>query len=307
MNCDAAQGNTGVSECPVDVKLLSFIIKVPNNFELTEAQLATKETALAALIAAVNADNSALRAYPFPEQVTFTDNSTDPTFQTFGSGSLAPANDGVYDWMFQFTKGALCLSNQLRKFNASTNQKFLVVDLQGNLYGTKVGTSLKGIPSHYIYTDKLKAATYTEVAVYAYRVNFMPRYFNENIAFINLGYAELASIEGIKNVNISLAAARAANVIKVRLTTGCSGIDLYDEYSAEFASAPENFVVTRNGAAITLTSVAVDANLKAFTLTLDAADPDYDAAGPFSVTLAPISVLTAAGITGYEGLSLTVA
>lgn len=307
MNCDAAQGNTGAAECPVDVKLLSFIIKVPNNFELTEAQLATKETALAALIAAVNNDNPSLRAYPFPEQVTFTDNSTDPTFQTFGSGSLALANEGVYDWMFQFTKGALCLSNQLRKFNGSSNQKFVVVDIQGNLYGTKVGTSLKGIPSHYIYTDKLKAATYTEVAIYAYRVNFMPRYFNENIAFINLGYAELAAIEGLRNVNVSLAVTpRVANVIVVKLKTGCSGVDMFEQYSDELAAAG-NFVVTRNGANVDITSVAADANLKAFTITLDAVDPNYDAAGPFVVSLAPVSVLTAAGVMGFEGLPLIVA
>lgn len=307
MNCAEAQGNTGVAECPVDVKLLSFIIKVPNGFELTEAQMATKETALAALIEAVNNDNPSLRAYPFPAQVTFTDNSTDPTFQTFGSGSLGLANEGVYDWMFQFTQGGLCLSNALRKFNGGSNQKFVVVDLQGNLYGTKVGTSLKGIPSHYIYTDKLKAATYTEVAVYAYRVNFMPRYFNEDIAFINLGYSELAAIEGLRNVNISLAVTpRVANVIKVRLKTGCSAVDLYTDYSTELA-AVGNFRVSRNGAVVTITSVAVDANLGAFTITLDATDPDYNVAGPFVVNLAPVSVLAAAGVVGFEGLPLTVA
>ncbi|KIO75577.1 hypothetical protein TH53_19760 [Pedobacter lusitanus] len=268
--------------------------------------MASPETVMAALRAALINDNPSLRIYPFPVQVTFTDNSTDAAFQTFGSGSLAPVNDGMYDWTFQFTKGGLCLSNKLRKFNGNSNQKFLVVDGQGMLYGTKVGTSLKGIPANYIFTDKLKAATYETATIYAYRVNFMPTYFNENIAFLKLNLVDLLGLNGLQDIVISNAAPRVTNVIKVKLTTGCAGIDMYDLYSTELA-AVGNFVVTEAGKNITITSVAADPNSKSFTITLDATDPDYSVAGPFIVSTAPVSVLTAAGVVGYEGKPLTVA
>lgn len=304
--CVTDGANTGADNCPLDVKLFQFIIKVSNSFELTDADMESKETVMAALLAAINADNPLLRAYPFPPQVTFTDNSTDPAFQTFGSGAAAPANDGMYNWMFQFIKGGMCLSNKLRRFNGDTNAKFLVIDAAGNLYGTKVGTSLKGIPANYIYTDKVKAATYEAVAVYAYRVDFRPIYFNENLAFVNLNLADLLDLSGLQNIVPSLVAARAANLFTVKLKSGCANTDLYDLYGAELADVT-NFQVTEAGKVITITSVTQVPNSKGFLFTLDATDPDYTAGGPFILTGSTVTALAGNGVEGFEIQTLNIA
>lgn len=309
--CLVNGANTGVNECPLDFKLAQFIIKVPESFELTAAQMASKESIMAAIIAAISADLPSERIYPYPQQVAITDNSTDPAFQAFSSGSSAPANDGMYDWMFQFTKGALCLSNQLRKFNNDSNSHFLVVDANGNLYGTKVGTSLKGIPANYIYTDKFKMATYTEVTLYAYRVNFFPNYLNEDIAWVSLNLSELRALTGLKNINLTQVGVRVAAAFKFKATAGCAGTDLYPQYSTEIAALdPADIIVTRNISGIetrvAVTSIAIDAAISGWTITLTVADPNYSATGPLTLTLPPVSDLTAAGVVGYESLSTTI-
>lgn len=290
--CGVNGANTGVAECPVDVKLIQGIIEVPKSFVLDETDLLSVEGVMAKLALAIKADNPALRAYPFPAQVTFTDNSTDPAFQTFGSGSGIPANDGMYDWMFQFTMGGLCLSNALRKRNSSSTRYFLAYDANGNLYGTKVGNTLKGIPANYIYADKFKAATYTEVAVYAYRVNFRPNYFNENVAFAALNLTELLDLTGLQNIIPSLVAPRVTTTFNFRATTGCGGTNLYDLYSAELAD-PDLYKYISNGTEIVISSVTAAPSTKSFTVVLATAG-----AGTFSGST--VTLLDAAGVVGFE-------
>jgi len=305
--CLTDGSNTGSGDCPLDVKLLQFIIRVPKGVVLTASQMASKATALAALQALVVNNNKALRGYPYPPQVTFTDNSTDPAFQTFGSGSSAPSNDGMYNWMFQFTKGGACLSNKLRNFNSNSGGYFIVVDAAGNVYGTKVGNDLHSIPANYIYTDKLKVAAYDAVSVYAYRVDFRPNYFNENLAFVNLALSDLLALSGLQDIIPSQqGVAPVSNVFRVKLTTGCGGQDLYDLYSAELAD-PTNFVVrlAATGNQVDITSVTAEANTKSFIFTLNSSDPDYVAGGPFTVYGSTVSALAANDVVGYEIGSFT--
>lgn len=306
--CGSTNGNTGVGDCPLDPGVLKGIIKVPNGIVLSDTQMASQASVLTALRALVMADLRSSRAFPFPPQVTFTDNSTDSTFQTFGDQSSALTNEGAYDWTFQFRKGGKCLSDQLRKFNGDSNARFLVYDEKGNLYGTKVGKDMWGIPANYIYTDKMKVAVPDAVAVYAYRVNFLPAYFNDSLAFVGLNLVDLLSLNGLININLELSGTRTAGVFKFKALAGCNKTDLYDLYSTNIAGlAPADLVVTRNGNRVTVTSIVVDANIKGWTITLDTTDPDYNVAGPFVFSLPPVSVLATALIVGYESLTLDVA
>jgi len=302
--CATSGSNTGTGDCPFDPKSIAGGFIVPANFELTDAQLASKDTAMAALLAAVNNDNPALRAYPLPEVVGVTDNSEDPVFETLGYGVPALVREGNYNWLFRFQRGAFCALKALMKFNG-TGRKVILFDVEGSLIATKSGTSAKGIPLYYFHAYKFKLNDGSANTVYSYGMAFNPVHINQNIAFIQLDYAQLLEITGIQNVVLSLVAPRAAGVFKVKTTTGCAGLDLYDLYATELGVAA-NFRVTEAGKVITITSVVKDDNAKAFTVTMDTADPDYNAAGPFVVNLAPISVLSAAGVVGFEGIPLTV-
>lgn len=303
--CVAAGGNTGIPNCAFTFKNLKGGFLVPPGFELTEAQLASSATVMAALIAAVNNDNPLERIYPLPETVTFTDATEDAVTQTLGYGAPVIVRDGKYNFTQQFIKGGNCVNKALQKFNEG-NYRWMGFDAAGVLIGTKVGATLKGVPLDYFYAQPFRFNDGSNVAIFAYRLSFDPIYINQNVGFVPLDYTELAALNGLQNVNISLAAARAANVIKVRLTSGCDGTNLFDLYETELADVT-NFVVTEAGANITITSVVADTNLKAFTITLDAADPDYTVGGPFIVNLAATSVLAGNGVVGYEGIALTVA
>lgn len=302
--CTAAGGNTGIPDCALTLKNTLTGFLVPSAFELTATNLLTTTATLAALVAAAANDNPLLRIYPLPEAVGVTDNSEDVTLQTFGYGAAVPVRDGNYNLTYAYTRGGNCVNNTLAKFNG-LNYKFIGVDASGVVYGTKVGTSLKGIPLDYFYAAPFKHNDGSNVAGFSWRISYKPNYVNSGLGFIQLDLNDVLAISGFLNINITLAAARATNVIKVKALSGCAGIDLYDTYSASLVTAA-NWIVTENGAVITKTSVALDANLKAFTITLDASDPDYTVGGPFVVTLAAPSVLAGNGVTGYEGIALTV-
>ncbi len=303
--CTAAGSNTGIPDCALTLQNTVGGFLVPSAFELTAANLLTPEATLAALAAAAANDNPLLRIYPLPEFVGVTDNSEDVVLETYGYGAAVPVRDGNYNLTYRFTRGGNCVNNTLRSFNG-LNYKFIGIDAKGVLYGTKVGATLKGIPLDYFYAQPFKHNDGTATAVFALRISYKPVYINSSLGFIQLNLGDALNISGFLNINITLAAARATNVIKVKTLTGCGGVDLYDTYSASLVTAA-NWLVTENGANITITSVALDANLKAFTITLDATDPDYTVGGPFVVKLAAPSVLATNGVTGYEGIALTVA
>lgn len=296
--CDQSGANVGFDDCTIDPKLPQFIIRVPKSFELTEADMADSATVMAKLQAATKADLFADRIFPYPKQVLVTDNSTDTTYQTLGAGFSVPVNEGMYDWTLQYIRGGKCLNDRLRAFNRNGNDYFFVIDADGRLFGRKVGTSLKGIPANYIFTDKLKIATDQAITVYAYRVNFMPTYFNENGGSIPLNLSELEDLAGLQNIVPDLVAPRITTTFKFRPTTGCGGVNLYDEFSAELAD-PALYTFIRDGVSIVISSVTADPTTKSLTVVLaSAGDGTF---GGSTVTL-----LDAAGVVGYEIKSIYV-
>lgn len=304
-NCGTSVGNTGLDSCAFDPKLLKGGFLVPNSFVLTATQLQSSASVLAALTAAVNNDNPALRIYPLPETVALTDSSEAPVIDTLGYGVPVTVRDGNYSFSQQFIKGGLCLLKQLRNFNGS-NWRWIGLDSAGNLICTRVGDTAVGVPLYEFYADPFKFSDSKTVTQYIYRLTFNPVYINDNIAFIPMSYSDIVGLLGIQNINITVITPRVAGVFTVKLTSGCSSTDLYPIYGADLAAAA-NFRVTENGKVITITSVAEDPNTNGFVVTLDVTDPDYTAGGPFLVNLAPISVLTAAGVIGYEGVAKSIA
>jgi len=304
IKCVGIGANTGFGDCFFDPKNIVGGMYVRDSFELTASQLASPALALAALQAAAINDNENLRAYPFPEFDGLTDSTEDPVKQTLGYGNPSVVREGKYVLAFQFTKGGICVNNALRKFNGNKG-KVILWDAEGTIIGTKVGTSLKGIPLTYFYARPFKLNDGSNVSLYTIEFSFNPNYINDNIAFIRLSLGDLSNIYGLQNAVLSLPIPRATAVIKAAVTKGCGGEDLYDTYSAELAVVGM-WRATRNGAAVNISSVAIDPNLKAFTITLDTTDPDYNAAGPFVLNLAPVSVLTTGGVTGIEGKAIDV-
>lgn len=301
--CAVGGGNTGVPDCAISLKDLKGGFLVPSGFELTEAQLATPTTALTALIGASQNNDPALRAYPLPTFEEVTDNTEDVVTEAIG-GTNFIVRDGKYNLSMRYVKGGQCVSNALRKFQ-NFNGGLILFDSAGVLFGWKSGTGLKGIPLNQFYPNPARIATSSTIANYSFTVMFEAGYLNESMGFIQMNVADIMGVRGLQNIVLSLVAPRAAGVFRLKTTTGCAVQDLYDQYGADLAVL-SNWVVRRNGAEVTLTSVAEDPNTKSILFTLDTADPDYNAAGPFLVSGSGVSVLGSNGVEGFEILPLTV-
>lgn len=307
-NCQAVgTANTGVGECSLEISKIVGFFLVGKGFVLTAANLATNAALQAALIAAAEADSKSARIYPVHNLLDITDNTADPTEQTFGYGPSVIVQEGNYNFVFPYLTGGICLSNALRKFNGNSI-RVIFYDSNGTLIGWKQGDTMVGIPLNQFYSNPWRPATGAAVMNLGVRFNFEPRYINEELGFFKTDGFSLESIEGLQNVKLSQSGVQAKPVYKIKANAGCSGLDLYDDFSAAIASAPANFVASNaaTGANIAVTSVAVDANIKGWTVTLDSADPDYPITGSINLSLAAPSVLKAAGVPGFEGLVLTI-
>lgn len=296
--CAAAGGNTGISDCAISLGLLKTGFLVPNSFELTEAQLADPATALAALQAAAQNNDPAQRIYPLPDFLSVTDSTEDLVTETIG-GVPIPVRDGNYNLLMRYMNGGNCLSNALAKFNTGS-YRFLGIDNKGILFGTKEGTSLKGITLFYFYSRPFRFATDSTAVNYSFQIVFEPIYLNSGLGFIQLNAADVLAISGLMNINLSLVGTRTAGVFVLQAKAGCAGVNLYDQYSADLASADLYTVLNKNGLVVPITSVAVAPGSKGFTFTLDTTSPNYTTGQPYTVKGSGVSFLVAADIEGYE-------
>lgn len=303
LDCVAGGANTGYGDCFIDPKFIAGGILVPPDKVYTAEQLADKDTFLAALQADILAD-VAERIYPLAKFAGVTDNTETPTLQTLGYGGLAVTREGLYNLSFQFIQGGLCLSKSLRKFNSS-NKTIIVWDADGVMYGWKSGTGFRGIPLELFYQNPFRVADGTNVTNYTLQVAFKPYYLNDEPGFVKIGLGDLEALKGLQDIVLSETTGSNLPILKLKANTGCNSYDLFDLYEDELAE--EALWVASNqsdGSEVAVTSVAKDTALKAWTVTLDAAD--IDVSGTVIVTLVSPEELNTAGISGYEALKLSV-
>lgn len=305
--CLIAGGNTGVGPCFLDLKSIRMAILVPKNAVYLEAELATKETLLAAL-QADTLEVSRNRVYPIKNLVGITDNTEEPTLETLGYGGIAVVRDGKYNLTFRFTEGGFCLSKSLRKFN-SANISVILIDDAGQLLGWRDGSGLKGFPLELFYALPPRMNDGAgAVASYQFQIVFDSSYLADNLGFIEGGSISFwQSLNGLQDVVLIAAAGNAEPILKISTAIGCSGENLLTDFATELQE--ETLWIATNkatGADITVTSVSIVGGVA--TVTLDATDPDYPAGvGSLGVKLTTPVLLAAAGVEGYESNELLVA
>lgn len=311
LNCVSKKvKNTGFGNCVVDIGTMRGIIYVPKGTVLDTSTLAAFKTALSALI---NNDDYLLRGYPVHNFVGPTDGSEDLVIQTFPYGGKAVVREGDYDWTFQFTDGRFCLNIALRGMN-QIDQDFFIYDANARIYGTDPGdgsATIKAIEPTLKWTAPFKLNDGANVTVYGTRVAFQPSQINENVRFVDLGgtnggLAYIKSLKGLQDIALTKIS-RAVAVLKIGAFTSCGSVNIAETYDTELAVASLWRAYAVSGNALTITSVAYDANVKGFTVTIDATDPDYVAGEPITVGLGPVSVLKAGGVVGYESNTVVVA
>lgn len=303
-SCEQGFGNTGYGNCFTDFEAPAGLIFVPKDWEGDPADIVVFAASLSALLLKNNQSERAYPIYGFVES----DNSEDDVFQTFPNGAIRKVRDGNYDLTFRWLDGGFCLLYSLIQSQSSKNRPFLIVTKDGKLVGVNSGSgSIIGIKPTLININKMKWNDGQNTSAYTMRINWEPSQTNKSIGFIDfseqggLSYF-INSVTGLQNVSILKGANRASNVVKVKATTSCGSVDLYDLYAGDLATtnmwAP---VSAANGNALTLTSVTADANIKGWTLTFDATDPDYSASSfSLKIKMAGPTNLASGGVSGYE-------
>jgi hypothetical protein len=300
--------NTGVGSCFLNIGFIRGFVSVPVDRKFTVAELADfKATLETGILSATKAN----RFYPVGGFTTATDSSEETVFQTMGDGTQVPVRRGRYRWMFQYQRGGMCLNNALQTHNG-TNRAYIFFDDKYVAFGQRVllddGTyGLKGVPA-LLDVPNWKVNTGSEVTKYQVYFDFAGEALNLSFGFVQLDFG-IDDINGLQNLVLQQTGASTAGVSKIRVLTGCDYANVYDIYSVQLASASLwRATNTATGNDITISSVVADPNVKGFTVTLSAADPDYPATSGANVTisLANPSVLDAANVSGYEGIPVTI-
>lgn len=300
-------GNTGIGPKSSTIGFIKSIIFVPAGKQYPTSSIA----AFKAMIEAdIIADSPFDRAYPLGNFVKPTDSSTKPVTETFPEGSIAIVNNGFYDIEWQFLKGGLGLSIAMQKANGRNWWAFLIDD-QATVRGVDAGVGfMTGINPNLAFTPPAVLNTGTNVAVYSTRLNFTPNQLGVDGCFIDFtqdgGLNYLTQLNGLLDVNVYQALARASGVLKVGALASFGIIDLHTEFAADLAVTDAWQV--RNKATkkpIAITSVADDPTDGGWTITVPTSDPNYSAgAGDIEVNLAGPTEINGLIGGGYEGIWL---
>jgi len=306
--CGSDVRNTGICECFFDPKLIIGAIYTPKNKVFTADELSDANIADTLTDATMAPEGE--RIYPFQPFEAITDNTEDPTRQTFGYGTVKTVREGKYNWAFQFIQGGLNLSNALRTFNGLIG-KFNVIFIESG--NTLIATSRKdvngewglaGVPMSDIYTRPWRPSDGTNVTNYTTEFSFDPVYINEAIAFKRVGtdayiLNQLAGLEDIKLTIISVAGSTA----NVTAETDCGSTDMYDLYKTELSGLTAWKAFTAAGAVKTISTVTANDTTKSWALASSTPFADGD-----TVELSAPTVLAnpPINIVGYESVKATV-
>ncbi|KAF0193985.1 MAG: hypothetical protein FD166_3611 [Bacteroidetes bacterium] len=248
--------NTGVPGCTFAPEKFVGAILVPRNFIIADADIPSIISKLQELTLASKAN----RIYPVFRFEEISDNSEEPSIATLGYGSKQVTKEGKYDWTFRIIQGGLCYQNKLRAFNKS-NMKVLFIDAEDVIYGTRVSGGLAGLSLDFFYASPFKANDASNSAIFNVRFALSkPREFNEDVAFVKADQDVEEAVKGVIDIEL-VQLAVAANSVTVGLRTACDKVNLFDSLSAPIADG-NLWLVTKNGAPVTITGVSENAGLK---------------------------------------------
>jgi hypothetical protein len=300
--CATEYGNTGFGDCYLEPSKIVGAFQVPSNFQIAESDLEDFQTFLVNKIHA----GIASRIFPYHNFISVTDNTEDATINTTDYGAKIFIRDGFYDLTFRYLKGGVQAHQEFQK-NEGSNKYFLFYDDNGVLYGYTSGGVLKGIPVDLFKVLPWRPATGAEAAQYLMRFSINPLYMNKgNLGFIKVKDAlefNLFDILGLQDVELTLIDL-VDNVATVQARTKISDVNLYDAYSTNLQQVTAwVFKNKETGAAITVTSVATNADEEALDVTLNSSQINaLNEGDEISAKLAAPAVLNAdpINIEGFE-------
>ncbi len=305
--CGRVGANTGKINC--DPRRSNFKTIVVGGAQFDSTQYGTNAAFQAAFQAAINlATGAGGKLYPFPEFVGVTANKEANREATFGNGQKITISEGRPSYTADLRIGTN-LERQLRKFNGQVVPVFAFDD-NGNVWGKLnaqgkfVGYQAEIFVSGADFGD-YNNATFTRVTISFQSVTD----FYDFAAFVSTDF-DITNLEGLIDILLSEVTASNTNVRKVtgKFINAQLGNDqnITDYYDTELGVT--NLWSLTNavtGAPIPLTTVAYDAALKAFTVTIDTTQYGLLTAGTkMLLKLVDPPALVTAGILGVESIGV---
>lgn len=275
-SCPGYGLNTALPDCPLEPKHIVGAILVPKSKSFSASDLAAA-TFLTTLVAQCQLDSKLLRSYPIFRFENMADESEATVKQTLGFGGSVVVRDGKYLLTFQVLKGGLLRHINLRSLN-KTNRKVLFVDNDGKIYGVKGGTTaaptLQGFTLDFFQAQPWKPGDGANAAKYELQFALAkPKEMNESLGvWMNEAGTDVEeTVKGVMDVELENYGTITATTFKFKARTKLEAINLYDSYSAAFVTAGSgavNVVNKATGAAITVSSIALDAANSGWTVTI---------------------------------------
>lgn len=308
-------GNVGANTGPIACDVRRGVPKIPilGGAVFSPADYASSETFKAALLEAVNLPTGdSGKMYPFPEIQNVVNNTEANTIGTTGSGLQIPLREGRPSYTFGVIIGTN-LEKQLRKFNGSV-VPVMMVDANNNVWGSLdsnqnfKGTSALIYVSPKPYSDGSSIDTEYALVTMSF---ISAAEFADFAAFVKVDF-NIGELEGLLDVAL-IEISNVANVYKIGVEYPNAqlggNLNIYDLYSAELAAAGlwKAYTGPLLTTPLTITSVAVDATLEAWTVTLDStAYAALASLVKIKLELTTPALLLADDIVGIESIPLII-
>lgn len=278
--------NTGIPGCDFAPDKFVGAILIDKSTIIEDADIPDIISKLQELTLATGRD----RIHPIFRFEEIADNSEEETVSTLGYGSKQVVKEGKYDWTFRIVKGGLCLNNKLRAFNKAS-KKVLFIDSNNVIYGTRVEGGFTGFTMDFFYAKPFKANDASNAAIFNVRFALAkPEEFNEKVAFVKADQDIEEAVKGLIDLEL-VQLAVASGKVTVGIRTACDKVNIYEAFG-DVLAAGELWKVSKNGAPVTITSVAKNDTAGGW-------DVSFTGTGEHVITLAAPSVLAAANVGGY--------
>jgi hypothetical protein len=311
--CSAVGGNPGGPNC--DTKRGRPKKPVVGSKAFSSSEYADADTLQAAIVAACKLDNgNTSKLYPFPEvkEVSITTPASSSGNLAFGSVKRLVKGIPSYEYLVEVGWA------EYQKLLAFDNKivPVFTLDDAGNFWGYRAAAA-QFTPNTKNYTGELarinvegsgfENGTEATAGVAKITVSYISvDDFEKRGTYMNLPNLASGDLVGLKDVLLSEPSAHSTNVYKIKATIPlpklAGDLNIYDEFGAILAAATWTaFTGTTYTTSLAITSIAVDATLKALTVTFDSTA--FTAlTGGAKIKLVPPSVATldAAGATGIE-------
>lgn len=204
---------------------------------------------------------------------TFEDNSSDDTIETLSDQTSSLASLGLYQFNVQFVKG-IYFQAALASLRSFATRDVIFVDVENNIFGTKASDgSLKGFSTNMVNPGRLSFPTDSE-GIQKQSLSFQLSERDEvdkNYIFIDECSLEDGfypkTIDGVNEVVLSFASVPTNTSISVKATLKQDG-SFFDGASIS------DFLITKDGTAITPSAIASNSTAKTYTFTVAALATD---------------------------------